>query len=141
MSNLTCSGTVLEGPAQQSDPQFPSGVTTIPFTLNQGTNPKPVNVSTGAKVRNLNSPAAFVALSGVGASDDVTQASFVYLRVAQGSFQFRVTFHNPLGASIVSIVPSAGICVLEPDAVGGYYVTLIEAMGSGLVEYYAAGTQ
>lgn len=138
--NLTCNGTIIEGPATQTDPQFPSGVTTIPFTLNQGSNPKSVGVTTGAKVRNVQSPAAFVVLSGVGATDDVTQGSFVYMRVTTGSFQFRVTFNNPAGGSIVSVLPSAGIFVHEPDATTGFYVTKLEVQGTGTIEYYAAGT-
>lgn len=137
--NLTCNGTIVEGPATQTDPLFPSGLTTIPFTLSQGSNPKAVNVSTGAKVRSVNSPSGFVTLSGVGSSDDVTQAGFVYMRVSQGGFQFRVTYHNPLGSPIVSVIPSAGIMILEPDVPNGYYVTLLEAQGTGTIEYYASG--
>ena len=139
--NLTCTGTVLEGPAVQTDPLFPSGVTTIAFTLNQGQNPKPVGVSTGAKVRNVQSPTAFVTLSGIGTTDDVTQGSFVYMRVMSGSFQFRVTFNNPAGGSIVSVLPSAGLFIHEPDANGGFYVTKLEVQGLGLVEYYGSGMQ
>jgi hypothetical protein len=140
--NVTIDGRLVEGPTSANEaPLFPSGSTLVPFTLNAGSSPKPAQVSTGAKVRTLASPNAFVSLSGVGATDDVTQADTIYIRVVQGGFQFRVTYHNPNGSPIVSVLPSAGLIVLEPDAEGGYYVTLLEAQGAGQVEYFASGPQ
>jgi hypothetical protein len=137
--NLTINGTLLEGPPTAQDGAFPAATVSTPFALNTGANPKPAAVSTGVKLRTVNSPGAFVALSGVGASDDVTQAHTVYMRVATGGFQFRVTFHNPLGANIVSVLPAGGLFIFEPDAASGYYVTLLEVQGSGQIEVYAAG--
>jgi hypothetical protein len=138
--NLVLEATLVEGPPLATDTQFPSGTTTVPFWFNAGScTPKQAVVSTGAKVRALVSPAAFVTLSGVGPTDDVTQAHTVYVRVVTGGFQLRLTFANPLGAPIVSILPLAGVFVHEPDALGGYYCTKIELQGTGTVEYFAAG--
>lgn len=139
MPNLTVTGTLLEGPVAAQDGQFPAATSSTPFSLNTGAQPKPVGVSTGIKLRSVNSPSAFVALSGVGATDDVTQADTVYMRVQSGGFQFRVTFHNPAGPNIVSVLPASGLFVFEPDAGSGYYVTLLEVQGSGQIEYYASG--
>jgi hypothetical protein len=137
--NLSITGTLVEGPASAQDGQFPAATVQTPFALNTGANAKPVAVSTGMKLRNINSPNAFVALSGVGLTDDVTQAHTVYMRVAAGGFQFRVTFHNPVGADIVSVLPAGGLFIFEPDANGGYYVKLLEVQGAGQIEVYAAG--
>jgi hypothetical protein len=137
--NLTITGTLLEGPPSAQDGQFPAGTTQSQFALNTGANPKPVVVSTGMKLRTLNSPSAFVALSGVGATDDVTQAHTIYMRVSTGGFVFRVTFHNPLGADIVSVLPAGGLLIFEPDAGSGYYVKQLEVQGAGQIEYLAVG--
>lgn len=132
---------LIESPPRACDypTGVPSAVTTIPFTLL--CNPKASNVSTGAKSRIVNSPGAFVALSGVGPSDDVTQANTIYARTTSGGFQLRVTYANPVGSPIVSILPMAGLVLLEPDAVGGYYATKLEVQGAGTIEYFASGTQ
>ncbi len=138
--NLLVNGTLVEGPQTVTDSSLPSGTTTIPFFLNSGRGtPKNVLVSTGAKVQNVQSPSAFVALSGVGPTDTVTQAGTVYLRVNQGLFQARLTFNNPAGSPIVSVLPINGVLLLEPDAPDQFYCTKVEVQGSGVVEFYAAG--
>lgn len=141
MSLLSLTGKLVESPPTACDypSPVPSAVTTVPFTLN--CNPKSSNVSTGAKTRNVLSPAAFVQLSGVGAGDDVTQADTVYARVKSGLFQLRVTYNNPPGSPIVSVLPFAGLIILEPDAGNGYYVTKLEVQGTGVIEYFASGQQ
>ncbi len=140
---VTISGSLIESPPACCEaPGFPSSTTAIPFGQSNTPCPKPAPVSTGAKVRNVQSANAFVALSGVGANDDVTQADTVYIRVRSGSsFQARITTNNPLGSPIVAVIPFSGLLLFEPDAVAGFYVTLLEVQGAGQIEYFASGLQ
>jgi hypothetical protein len=133
---LDLSGTLSETPSASSDGAFPSTTTTIPFAQNTGSSSKPVQVSTGRRLLQVNSPDALVQI--LGDADD-PQVATLYARVASGGFQFRATYANPSGDPIVSVLPSAGLCILEPDAGGGYYVTTFEVRGAGLLECYAAG--
>jgi hypothetical protein len=135
VSNLTLTGTLNEGPNVAQDGNFPSGTTNLPFTLNQGSASKPSACSTGAKVRQLNSPFAFVALSGVGATDDVTQADTIYIRVSTSGFKVRLTFAD----GTTPVLPINGLFIIEPDAGAGLYVTKVELQGAGQVEYFASG--
>jgi hypothetical protein len=140
----TLDATLTETPQGASDSSaFPSATTTIPFGLNTAPNAKPVMASTGRMTRLINSPSAFVTLEGVGTNDTVQQASTLYARVRSGGFQFRVTFANPPVplSPIVSILPQAGVLLLEPDAASGFYVTKFEVQGSGTLEWYASGVQ
>lgn len=140
MPGVTLDATLTETPRGSSDgPGFPSASTSIPFGLNGCPSEKPVQSSTGRILRQVNSPSSFVTLDGVGASDVVTMATTVYARVRCGGFQLRVTFHNPLGSPIVSVVPFAGVFLFEPDVASGYYVTLVELQGVGTIETYASG--
>lgn len=154
--DLTLIGTLIEvpaavrsGPSENAsgptsacqDSSFPTGATTIPFTLNAGSQPKQVGVSTGAKIRNVNSPSSFVQLSGVGTGDDVTQGATFYIRVVSGLFQVRCTYHNPAGSPIVSVSPIAGLFIQEADVGNGFYLQELEIQGSGIVEYYVSGPQ
>ena len=140
MGTVQISGTLTEAPPAGCEaPGFPSATTSVPFGQLGAPCPKPSPVSTGAKTRNVNSPSAFVALSGVGATDDVTQADTVYMRVKAGLFQFRITYRNPAGGSIVAVLPSNGIFLHEADAPDGFWITLLEVQGSGQIEYFASG--
>jgi hypothetical protein len=138
MSNLTLTGSLVEGPQSAGDDAFPSGVTTIPFELNAGDCPKQVGVSTGRKLVNLNSPNAFVVLLGTGGDLTVTQAATLYARVRSGAFQFRVTYN---GFAPAAVLPSNGLFVHEADISVNAYVTKFEVQGTGLVEFYASGIQ
>jgi hypothetical protein len=141
-SQLTISGTLVEQPPPGCEsPAFPSGVTSVPFGLNTAPCPKNSNASTGARVQTINSPSAFVTLSGVGATDNVTQGDTSYVRVRSGGFQLRLTFNNPASGSIVSVLPLAGLHILECDAGSGFYLTKVELQGSGTVEFFASGQQ
>lgn len=142
MPGATLDATLTETPQGASDgSQFPSASTTIPFGLNTSPNAKPVQASTGRILRQINSPSAFVQLDGVGTGDAVTQASTVYLRVRTPAWQARITFNNPANvmSPIVSVLPIAGVLLLEPDYASGFFVTKVEIQGSGSVELYASG--
>lgn len=140
MGNVQINGTLIDAPRDACDaPAFPSGSTSVPFGLLGAPCPKGAPVSTGAMRINVNSPSAFVALPGVGGAGPVTKADTVYVRAKAGGFQLRVTFNNPAGSPIVSVIPLAGLFILEPDAAGSFYAELLEIQGSGTVEYLASG--
>jgi len=131
---VSLTGTLVAGPSASSDNAFPSGTTTIPFNLNP--DPKGYSVDTGRNVINVNSPSAFVPLPGVSSAGPVTNASLVYVRT-QAGIDLRITRVNPAGGSFVVTVHPDGLFVWETDP--AQPITLLEAQGSGTVEYYACG--
>lgn len=133
MPNATLTTTLLVQPSV-ADGSFPVGASSVPITLTPS--PKPLVVDTGVMKRNLASPAAYVTLSGVGATDTVTQGSFLYLRT-NAPMLLRLTTFNPAGASVVSVFPVLGLFVTEFDP--SRYLTLVEIQGTGVVEYLAGG--
>ena len=138
MAQLTIDGTLTESPQGCGDSSaFPSASTVVPFSQNSAPQPKNVGASTGRKLLTLAS-GSFVTLVG-GTDTDPTQMATVYARVASGGFQFRVTFNNPLGSPIVSVLPAAGVFLHEADAANGFYVTKFEVQGTGQIEFYASG--
>lgn len=125
---------LVTGPATSGDAGFPTGVANFTFGLNPPQ--KSYEVDAG-KVAKFNSPSAFVVLSGIGATEAVTQARLLYLRVIV-PVEIRLTFQDPGGgADIVSVEPLEGVKLAEYPANG--YLKLLEIKGSGSVEYYAAG--
>lgn len=111
-------------------------MTQVPFT----TTPlqKQALVQTGAQVRLVTSPAAYVPLDGVGTGETVTQGTLLYLRTQLGNpMMLRLTFAD--APDLVSEVPVKGLLVVEMDEV--HYLKLLEAKGSGTVEYYVSGVQ
>lgn len=138
MPNATLSGNLYVQPSDASG-AFPAGATSIPLALSPS--PKSLTVDSGVVKRNVASPAAFVALSGVGASDAVTQGSFLYVRT-NAPMQLRMTFNNPAGGVTTAVVPvgssiGGGLLVLEFDPTR--YLTLLEAEGIGTIEYLVGG--
>lgn len=134
--SVSLTASLEDGPPAAFEAQTPSGSTQIPFWLNAGPNcPKTANVATGRKVRQVNSPSAFVALSGVGPTDDVTQAHTFYARTNIGGFKLQFTFQD----SSTAVVPLFGVLLLEPDSVGSLAIVGVSVQGVGTIEYYAAG--
>lgn len=138
MGQLVLSGSLTAGPAIVTDTTFPGAVSTVSLTSTP--EPKPSQVCSGVKARNVNSPNAFIALSGVGPTDDVTQGDTLYFR-CRSPMQIRVTFANPLVpmSPLVSVLPVNGTVLLEVPQ--NQYITLVEVQGVGQVEYLASGQQ
>jgi hypothetical protein len=130
-------GTIVMGPASGGSGTFPSSVDTMQLELNPST--KQFGAATGTVQRPLNSPSAYVTLSGVGTTDTVQRCDTVCIRT-DSPIKVRLTFLDPDGgADIVSIIPVQGVLLLEPPTSG--YVKLVEAKGSARIEYMAAGLQ
>lgn len=131
---LTLQGSLLSQSAQALDGSvLPASVITDQIATSQ----TPLGYQAEVyQLRNVVSPAAFVALSGLGATDNLTRGKFLYVR-ANADVQYRLTFVDPLGGSdIVSIIPGK-LLVLEAHAVG--LVKLIEVKGTAALEYFVCG--
>jgi hypothetical protein len=144
MPEARLDATLTETPWRATDGAgFPSASTSIPFGLNTAPQGKPICVSTGRILKNIQSPSAFVALDGIGTGDAVTMATTFYVRVRCPGWQAKITFANPVSpfTPIVSVIPFAGFLSFEPDVLSGYPITGVELQGSGLAEFYASGQQ
>lgn len=135
MGLLTLTGSLQEQPNTLNDGAFPSGVSSLPFTLNTGASPKCANASTGIQHTTVSSPNSYVTLAGVGPTSTVVQGDTLYLRTTSPML-VRLTFKTS-GADLVSVVPVQGLLMIESSA--DQYVKLIEVQGSGVVEWFASG--
>lgn len=133
--SVSLTGTLIAGPGTVTESSFPGGVTNIPIALTPPA--KSFNVDSGG-TRSVSSPSAYVALTGVGVADTVTQGKFLYLRTSTPML-VRLTTVNPPGADVVSVVPVQGLLVLEFDP--AKYLKLLEVQGSGVVEWFVCGEQ
>lgn len=126
--------TLMAGPSTSNDGSvFPSGNTIIPLDLAPAQ--KPYVVSTGRQLPMVQSPSGFQALAGIGATSSVTQAHTVYVRT-QAPFMFRVTY---LGDATPKVRYTSGLWMEEADP--SHPIVLLEAQGTGQVEYLAVGNQ
>ena len=131
----------LTGTLNQAPTVVVAAQTTIPSTVRQiplVTNPNPKQ---SAKCANgnkfVNSPSSFQTLSGVGATDDVTTADFLWLK-ADAAIQLQLTQQNLNGgANITQIVNVLGNFMCEFPT-GGLLLG-VAIQGSANVEYLASG--
>ena len=131
--NLSLAATLVASPPSSTDGGLPSGVTNISFGLNPST--KMVNVDTGAMTRQINSPSDYITLEGVPST--VSQGTTLFIRTT-APFLFRLTNNDPITPT-QAILPINGTVLLEFPA--DKYLTLLEAQGSGTIEYYIGGAQ
>lgn len=126
-------GSLLAGPAKASCSTFPSGIVNATIELRPPNKIATVFVS---HVRNVASPSAFVILDGVGSGETVSQGTLFYFRT-QNEIRLRLTFDDGSGGDVVSEVPVDGLYIGEIPA--SKYLKLVEAQGSGVVEYFVSG--
>jgi hypothetical protein len=133
MSNVvTVKGTLLAGPPKSSCNGFPSGLVNAAFEL---TPPNKVAAVSCYGSPNVNSPSSFVELDGVGAGNTVTQGTFLYIRTV-GAMTIRIT-QGSGGGAVVSTLNVQGLYMQEFPA--GTPLTLLEAQGVGVIEYFVSG--
>jgi hypothetical protein len=137
-SYISLTGSIQVAPQTVTDPSttYPLAVSSSQLTLAPAA--KPANVTTGFQSANVNSPAAFVPLAGVGALAAVTQGNTLYLRSRQ-LMQVQLTFNNPAGGTTVAVVPVNGTTIMEIDPTS--YLVGIAVQGVGLVEWLVTGNQ
>lgn len=136
MPTITFAGTLAVQPTQ-ADGSFPAGATSVPFATTPS--PKAIGVDTGVQRRPLASPLAFAALSGVGATDTVTQGTFLYFR-SNAPVVLQLTFANPAGGTTTAVVPVSGLYVAEFDPTK-YLVGLAAEGTASAIEYLIGGMQ
>ncbi len=139
MGQLTLDGALTVGPGSAAVAGgTPAATDTIPLSTLQS--PKSYNVVAGPSSRTLATAyGTYVTLTGVGASDAVTQGTFLYMR-ASAPVQVRLTMANLAGgANIVSVVQFQGPFQMELPSTG--YLTLLEGSGSATIEWLCTGTQ
>jgi hypothetical protein len=131
---VTFEGSLLSGPPRAACATFPAGVTNIPFSLRPPNKSAPCSAK---GVRNLDSANAFSTMHGVGANEDVTQATFLFVQT-QGKMTLRLTTQTDSGDRTAT-VDVDGILAIEFPAAN--YLKMLEAQGVGVVEYFASGNQ
>lgn len=134
-SSVNFSGSIIAGPIGSGDCGFPSGVTNISFT---SLPPLKAASASGYQSKVVNSPSAFVELTGVGTGETVTQANFLFLRTSS-PMQVRLTMNPSSGSDVVSILFIQGVHILELPSLN--YLKLLEAQGVGTIEYFVSGNQ
>lgn len=139
MGQLMLQGSITVGPAVVTETTFPGAVSQV--SLSPMPSPKPSQVDTGIKTRNVNSSNAYVALSGAGTGDDVTQGDTLYLRT-RSPMLLRLTWNNPLqpgSPTVLAGIPIQGTKFEEYPS--DRYLMLIEVQGVGQIEYLVSGQQ
>lgn len=137
MGQLKLSGLLTGGPPAVMDGSFPASTWLVSLGFAQGC-AKEFGAASGVLTRSVASANAFIPLSGIGADDAVTQVNALYLK-CNTSMQIRVTFHPLTGPDYTSVIPLNGVLLIEtPD---DQYITGLEVMGVGPIEYLATGLQ
>jgi hypothetical protein len=130
----TLQGTIQVGPPKSGGQSFPTGLGNIAFTLKPASKPAPVS---SQDVRNFASPSGFSTIHGIGPNETVTQANFLYLRT-DAPIDFRITSDDGNGGSVVAVVSVDGLHIIEKPT--SKFIKLLEAQGTGTIEYFASGT-
>lgn len=129
-------GSLIGGPPSVCEGSFPSSQFLVQLGFANGC-AKQWEAATGVLTRNLQSPSALVALSGVGAGDTVTAGRVLYFKT-NAEMLLEVTFHPSSGPDYVSLIPVRGPVVLEtPD---NSYIVGLRCQGTGPLEYLVAGS-
>jgi hypothetical protein len=116
---------------------IPGGTTQV--ALGTSPNPKPSAKQARGYKTNTSAFGTYVALSGVGATDNVTTADTLYLK-SDAPLQVQLTVQNTFsggGGTSTIVVPLYGTIILEFPA--GGYCTAIAVAGNGDLEYVVSG--
>jgi hypothetical protein len=131
----TLQGTLVSGPPRSASGTFPAGLVSIAFTLRPANKSAAVSVKA---VRNLQSPSSYATLHGIGSGEDVAQANFLFVQT-DNPIDIRITSDDGAGGSVVAVVSVNGLLMIEKPA--DKFIKLLEAQGTGVVEYFASGNQ
>ncbi len=133
MGELQLTGSLTAGPTLSSS-NFPSSTYAAPLAFIATT--KPSNVATGAIRRLLTDPATYVALTGVGATDTVTAADFLYLQ-SDAPVHLEITCGDGAGGTTVTERVVQGLLIVEFAST--YELKGLRAKGAGSVQYLVSG--
>ncbi len=135
MGQLSLEGSLSGGPQTVSDGGFPASVFQVSLGFADGLT-KQFGVASGVLTRQMNSSGAFVALSGVGASDAVTNGTALYFK-CNADMSLEITTDDGVGGSVVAVLPMRGVLVLEVTDLK--FIKLLRCKGVGPIEYLVAG--
>lgn len=135
MGQIQLSGALVAGPPGGSSPCRDRSILNVALGLKGGAGCKSYAVATGMIQLTL-ANMSYQTLPGVGAAPGVTQADTLYI-FAGAPMLIRLTIFQAAG-DIVSVFPLDGLLIHEFTASTGY-LKLIEALGSGTIEYFASG--
>lgn len=127
-------GNLQAGPPKATTGSFPAGMTNIAFDLKPTAKPAPVSCH---DIRNL-SASSYTSLRGIGSTDTVQQANFLFIQT-DSPISFRVTYDDGSGGDVVDVIAVDGLFVQEAPI--DKFIKLLEAQGTGVVEYFASGTR
>jgi hypothetical protein len=132
MAQVSLDGTVTIGPQSSSGGGVPAAINSVAFSTTPSPKPAQVYIET---TRNVQSPSAYVELTGIGTTDTITRANFLYFKAASPVMLRLTMVDTP--SDIVAEEWVSGVIVHEfPD---DHALKLLEVKGSGTVEYMASG--
>lgn len=136
MGVLKIEGSLTAGPPSVTSEAFPGASVIVPLRLRENT--LAFSVATGMLSRTIASALSFIALQGVGPTDVVTKALFLYLK-GNALFDVRLTTDDGVGGSTVAVVPVNGFTLVQFDSTK--FLKLLEARGTALIEYFLCGAE
>ncbi len=113
---------------------YPGSVFNVPVALSEAR--KLWTNATGVLTRTIESPDAFVVMSAIGPEADVPAANTIYGR-SNAPLDLRITQDDGDGGSTVIILAVSGTFLFETPPTK--QITLLEARGTALLEYFASG--
>jgi hypothetical protein len=134
MGQARLDGSLQAGPPAVTEGTFPASTFSVPIALTP--NPKGYLVSDATLSRRINS-VPWIALSGLGATDSVTEASTIYLRsdspldvrITQSIDDVLVVSTSRLHGTLLREFPSS-----DP-------ATLVEVKGNATIDFYVQGNR
>lgn len=136
MGQLRISGSLDAGPPSATSESFPAASFSVPLRFRENT--KAFSVASGVLQRRLSSAVSFVPLQGVGPTDSVTKATWLYLK-SDADFVLRLTADDGSGGSVVTSLNVGGLVMLEFNALK--FLKLLEAQGVANLEYFVSGNE
>lgn len=137
MGRAVLSGNLTVGPGAVTEGVFPSMRADVQIAFIDGSQGKSAERATGILSRQINSPAAFVELQGVGPTDTVTQGNTLYLK-SNAPVDLRLTRDDGAGGQDVTETPGVhGLFVVEFSTTKP--LELLEIRGSATIEYLICG--
>lgn len=138
MGTLNLEGNLILGPQNACEGNITgAGVLNLPFGLGApgGCGGCVSAARSTYNTPSINSPAAYVAMPGLGANQSVTKGLFLYLRSSQAC-SIRLTQDTVVTPQTVEV---NGLCIMQFPT--DKALTLLEVKGSVSVEYVITGNQ
>lgn len=135
---LLITGSLIAGPPEGVSTGFDTMRVNEPLLFTpDGVEGVGFGVGTGILKRNVASPAAFVALQGVGATDTVTRGKVLYLKT-NAPMLIRISNDDGAGGTTTATIPiEGGPMLLRFQA--AKFLKLLEVQGSGQLAYLIVG--